>query len=142
MGQENPDGNTQDCGPQLEVGSAFVLQAGQSGFWHINQLLCAARHGAPASPWLHPQECSLGYGMSCGDANLALLGNDAKLPTGLVNVAIDPSQGNTCLGSLWLMEGLLQGALTTHAFCWSINSSPQRKPWLPYSRESTHSVIH
>lgn len=35
-GQENTDVNAQDRGPQLEVGSELVPQAGQSGFWYIN----------------------------------------------------------------------------------------------------------
>lgn len=42
-------------------------------------------------------------GLSCGGANLALLGNDAKLPTGPVNVAMNPCRGDICPGSLWLM---------------------------------------
>lgn len=33
-GQENTDVNAQGRGLLLEVGSAFVPRAGQSGFWH------------------------------------------------------------------------------------------------------------
>lgn len=75
-----------DRGPQLVVGSAFASVAGQSGFWHLSQLLCAPDTQAPASPLLRPFGHSQGRGTGLLGAKPAPLGDDAKLPAGPVAV--------------------------------------------------------
>lgn len=87
------------CGPwaQLVVGSAFASVAGQSGFWHLSQLLCAPNTRAPASPLLHPSGHSQGRGTGLLGVKPALLRDDAKLPAGPVAMAVSPATVTTVL---------------------------------------------